>query len=1290
MPLGCMVVAALVLVPLAAGRPDVPTRAMDCAASYRPACEIYFSVTPASVSPNPAENAPHLNGGIAKWKINPSDVGDGCSVTNPIVGIVGPNRGQPVSQSRVGSTLYVSYTGKYAGTDRVQISLSVSGCNGWVYHVFVNGTTLPYQTLVGWGNDLSDTGGCHPSKRGDPLKGVQSYGIFRRQCVEDPVSGGLGAYTAAVTDVGRGWVGVPVSLPRTYTTGDARAGDLGYGWREPYDATLSVNTGVTPNTATASMGSGQQIVFTKQTNGSWLPPIWTTATLSFANSLYTLTEADHVKWNFDTAGALRSVVDRNGKGLTIGGGNPVGFPTSVTTSDGRIVRLTYHWVGCCYGQLTAVTLPDGRSVSYTYDTNNNLATVTDLRGGITRYTYDTYHRLLTAVDPRGHTVVTNVYGDYGRLVQQTDALGRSTTYTWTPGSCTGDLCTSTNTATATDPRGNVWIDAFTPDGLLARQVDPLGNATSYGYDPSTRDPLSITDALGNIVQFQYDARHNVTQTTLPGSITTSATYTTSGDLSTATNGRNYTTSYGYDTAGNPTLVTKPGGVTIGFTYNPAGQVATVTDEAGKTTTDGYDTPGNLASTTSPLGNKWSYGYDSSGRRISIIDPRGNAAGANPNDYKSTIAYNAADQIASTTDPLGHTTTFAYDADGNLTSRTDADNHQWQYSYDAANELIQVVAPDTTTTTYAYDAAGNVTTRTDANNHTTTYTYDAANRLIGIFDGLNRHWVLGYDADSNLVSVATPSGGTISYGYDSLGRLTSKSYSDATPTVTFSYDADGNRATMIDGAGTVNYTYNSRDQLTQLARGTDGFTYTYDPVGRVDTRTYPDSASTNYTYNDEGRIASATSGGNTSNYTYDPAGELTQAALPNGVSETYSRDHAGQVTQLYDGFRTFAYGYDAGGNVTSRSIDGTATTYGYDSLDRLINVTGSTNLTYGYDAVGNRTSQVGATGTTTSSFDAADQLQSVIAPGGTTSYSFDANGNETTAGTWTYAFNLASRLTSASNGSATVAYTYDGDGNRLNSTVGGTTTNDSWDSNFTLPQLALERDSSGSPLRRYIYGEGRISMTTPTTTAYYNTDAIGSVTEMSSGSGALLGQYDRLPFGDNATSSNVDPSVAGSPHGFAGEYQDPNTGLYDLRARQYDPQTARFISPDPLGPQGAASNYAYVANNPLGFSDPSGLSREPTCNLLCIIGGVVAGDPKGFAGVAGCYIGANALMGYGGLKVVLMSRAGTEFGTGFWGVLSTTLDPVHKLQAVASGGVLSAVPYYICWNLSQRLADGISP
>ena len=61
--------------------------------------------------------------------------------------------------------------------------------------------------------------------------------------------------------------------------------------------------------------------------------------------------------------------------------------------------------------------------------------------------------------------------------------------------------------------------------------------------------------------------------------------------------------------------------------------------------------------------------------------------------------------------------------------------------------------------------------------------------------------------------------------------------------------------------------------------------------------------------------------------------------------------------------------------------------------------------------------------------------------------------------------------------------------------------------------------------------------------------------------------------------------------FTGQRWEANLGLYDYQARFYDPTLGRFLQPDPLVPEPgdprALNRYAYVYNNPLRYTDPTG-------------------------------------------------------------------------------------------------------
>ncbi len=292
-------------------------------------------------------------------------------------------------------------------------------------------------------------------------------------------------------------------------------------------------------------------------------------------------------------------------------------------------------------------------------------------------------------------------------------------------------------------------------------------------------------------------------------------------------------------------------------------------------------------------------------------------------------------------------------------------------------------------------------------------------------------------------------------------------------------------------------------------------------------------------------------------------------------------------------------------------------YGYDASDRLTSVcfqagscSGASDpfIRWSYDKVGNCLSEQRPSGTTVYSYDARDRLLQA----GSTSYTYDENGNQLSAGGRTFAYDLANRLKSTTLGNTTTTYAYDGDGVRVQASTGQQANRRTiflWDTSFGLPQLALERDGNGSPLRRYLYGVRRISQTAGNTTSYFLYDGLGSTANLTSSTGATQWTYAYEPFGTTRSEQKASGNQPANLHKFTGEYLDP-TGLYHLRARQYDPQSGRFLTRDPADQtanDAVISAYAYVGNRPTVMVDPSGetfrlyrdalpLARVPTSSV----------------------------------------------------------------------------------------------
>lgn len=1062
----------------------------------------------------------------------------------------------------------------------------------------------------------------------------------------DPVNTATGNYFTTATDLSLPGRGLGFAFNRTYNSLDAGETTLGPGWRHRYDARLVPGP---DGWVRFEAEDGAQLVYVPAGGGTFVTPHGAFSSLvRLGDGSYELTRHDQVRYRFDALGTLTAMVDRNANQLSFTYAN--GRLTTITDTVGRTLTLGYT-----DGRLTSLSGPPSRTIGYAYHPDGRLASVTDATDATWRYTYDVAGRLASVTDPNDHVVVTNEYGADGRITAQTNAAGDRGTFTWDP---------TTQTSTYTGANGGAWTDVYDL-GRLVRYANPQGQATTYAFDADF-NPLAVTDPRGHTATMTYDQRGNLLTRTAPAPLgyTESWTYTARNDVATYTDGRDHTTTYVYDAAGNLIRVTAPLGAVTEYGRDPSGTGLLVsrTDPRGKTTTFDYDAQANLTSTTTPLGHTTTMGYDAAGGLTSVVDPRGNQEGADPADFTTTYTYDAADRLLTTTDPLGHVTTNAYDPAGNLVSVTDPNQHTTAYAYDAANRLTGVTDAANEITAYAYDDVGNLVSRTDANDHLTTYDYDLADRLTGTTDSLDHTWTLTYDAVGNVATRTDANGQTTTYAYDELNRPVSTLYADpATPDVTLAYDPVGNLTSMTDGAGTETYAYDELDRLTGVTRGADTFGYGYDLAGNVTSRTYPGGAETTYTFDDDGRLASATADGATTSYGYDAAGNVITIATPDGYTARYAYDAAGRLLEVAHRSDTqllsrFTYQLDPAGNRTAMTTRLGTVTYRYDDLNRLTGACwaascpwgpgaspapcldcssavgvarppdptppnpADTFVTYAYDAVGNRLSEATYLGATTYTYDAADRLTRVTPPLLlATAYTYDANGNQLTAGLDAFEWDAADRLVSASVGGTAETYAYAGDGRRLTVTSGGETVDWGWDLNHALPQLAVERDASGSVLRRSTYGLGRLATAVGSDLAYLHHDGLGSLVDATDPAGAPLAWTEYQPFGAVRTSGLAigAPEV---PFGFTGEYADP-TGLLHLRARQYDPGTGRFLSTDPVAPlltDPYVGAYVYVRNMPTVAVDPSG--RILNFGLGAV--GAIAGAITYGVGV----VGSNALQG----------------------------------------------------------------
>jgi len=127
-------------------------------------------------------------------------------------------------------------------------------------------------------------------------------------------------------------------------------------------------------------------------------------------------------------------------------------------------------------------------------------------------------------------------------------------------------------------------------------------------------------------------------------------------------------------------------------------------------------------------------------------------------------------------------------------------------------------------------------------------------------------------------------------------------------------------------------------------------------------------------------------------------------------------------------------------------------------------------------------------------------------------------------------------------------------------------------------MICEQRASGAPSRKlYVMGEQR-----GMATLLYASDHLGSVRQVSDGSGAILGTYAYDPWGRRSLESGAMETDIG----FTGHKEV--MGLWLSLYRAYDPDLGRWLNDDPIGTQGGINLGAYVNNNPVGLRDPLGL------------------------------------------------------------------------------------------------------
>jgi RHS repeat-associated protein len=880
--------------------------------------------------------------------------------------------------------------------------------------------------------------------------------------------------------------------------------------------------------------------------------------------------------------------------------DPVG--RTITYAYDRTYRecLAYNDMGICiqwsgyYYRVRSLTDAYGRTVTYTYDGAGQLASVTNAAGRTTTYTYYTsglWSGLISGItNPRGYTTTFSYM--IGPRVTAPDG-----TYTSYSSQCcggTGGLAW----ATATNARGygttyNMYIgEDPLYAGNIERITDPLGNVTTFTYD-ARHNVTQVTDARGNRTTYTYNSRNKITQVVkAAGSLNLTTNYTWDGNdnLLSVTNPRGIRTDYTYNAQNNLTSVRKAVGTAdeslTQYTYNSWGGVASVIDPRNNTTTYAYTARHQIQTITPPIGGTTTFTYNTLDDQITKTDG---------NSHTWTTAYNASRLVTSVTDPLNNIVQHTYDNNNNHATTTDSKNQVTSFTYDNRDRLTRITDPLNGQTQYAYDAVSNLTQITNARNYATTLTYDADNRVTQARDALTQTTSYQYDAVGNRTQMTDRKSQVQTYTYDQANRLTQ--VSGGGQTINYTYDANSNRLTLVDLTGTTSYLYDNLDRLTRTTYpDTRTVQMAYDRASNRTNLTNPGGTATSYAYDAANRLNQMTQGSLTWTFGYDAAGNRTSLNHPNGTTIAYTFLNNNWLSSIShrapsgSTFQSFTYTYDANGNRLTQADPSGTTTFTYDTLNRLAQAAypgGYGTYSWTMDAVGNRLSQTAPGGTTNYTYDANNRLTQA----GSATYGYDANGNLTSISTGrTFTWDVFNRMTSTTASGSTVTYTYNGDGLKTRR-VGPNGTTNYYHDGF---RHIWETDSSGAMTAQYdrdIFGNLLSRLEPGSVRRYYHHEGTGSTTALTDASGTVSGSILYDAWGNQRT-------ITGSGQGnyrFAGTEVDTSTGLYHMGARFYDPTIGRWLSEDVAQDQyfdpTTLNFYTYANSNPLLLTDITGRGTD---------------------------------------------------------------------------------------------------
>lgn len=768
----------------------------------------------------------------------------------------------------------------------------------------------------------------------------------------------------------------------------------------------------------------------------------------------------------------------------------------------------------------------------TYDEFGKIKTYTNAEQATWRWERDEHGNVVATIDPLGYTT-SRAYDERGHLIQSTDENGISR-----------------------------WYDRDQNGALLAAR-DEQGQLIASRYDEAG-NPIEVVLPNGGVTRMAYDEMGNRVLVQEPNGATRHIEYDYLGRVVGMTDELGGVTRYTYGARGELLLTELSNGARIRNVYDREGNLTHFTTADGKTYELRYAGLGLVYDVRKPDGTRACFRYDREGDLVEVENEKGEqhviersvtgyiVEDATFDGRRMRYAFDSGGQLTSVTEPGGEVTRIQYDPVGRISGRSYADGTEDRFEYDGVGHLI---ASDNGTVAcrFEYDDRGNLVRESQTfagETHIVEHDYDAMGKVQETRTSLGYQQATSYDVMGNLVSLQLGDDGPVRFQRDVFGLEVAR---------------------LLPGGGLVQ---TRRDVMGMpisrrlLHAGGQAPT-----VGALESQALHEKA---YTWSLGGKLVTTLDSElGPTEYQYDLAGQLTARLPAHARREIFSYEPGGNLHD--DEARR---DYALGGRLLRRGN----TTFVHDASHRLMEKHVDTNE---------------GTQVWCYAWDGRGLLRAVTLPDGSTvEHTYDS-----------YARRVQKRRLSKTGAVLSVVrYVWNGDHvvHELCESTNG---------NAAVLPLRREKTyafapESLQPLAHRVRA-GQSDATGDEVRAanapwvHYIEGNAGTPELLVEGDGRILAHLDGKAFGrvtyesGRATSSayaNGANAGGGYDSGaatetdvrFYGHIEDPETGLFYNRYRHYDPDTGRYISPEPLGLMGGLSPFGYAANDPVGMVDPDGL------------------------------------------------------------------------------------------------------